>query len=78
MSSEANGKLIIRGIPSEDVEQKVFSFVCANAKNTSPEVVAARLKKLPVVLSSSISLQAGSRAVQFLAEMGAEAVFVPD
>lgn len=78
MATQANGKLIIRGIPSEDVAQKVFSFVCANAHNTSPEVVADKLKKLPLVLSSSISAQAGSRAVQLLADMGAEAVFVPD
>ena len=78
MATQANGKLIIRSIPNEDVAKKVFTFVCANAKTTSPEVVAAKLKKLPMVLSSSISSQAGNRVVQSLAEMGAEAVFVPE
>ena len=78
MATEANGKLIIRSIPNEDVAKKVFTFVCANAHNTSPEVVAAKLKKLPLVLSSSISSHAGSRVVQSLAEMGAEAEFIPN
>ena len=78
MAAEGNGKLIIRSIPNEDVAQKVFTFVCANAQNIPPEVVAAKLKKLPLVLSSSISSQAGSRVIQSLAEMGAEAVFIPE
>jgi hypothetical protein len=78
MATQANGKLVIRSIPNEDVAQKVFAFVCANAQNISPEVVAVKLKKLPLVLSSSISSGAGSRVIQSLAEMGAEAVFIPE
>jgi len=78
MATEANGKLIIQSIPNEVVAQKVFTFVCANSRNISPEVVAAKLKKLPLVLSSSISSQAGSRVIQSLAAMGAEAVFIPE
>ncbi|NVN89843.1 MAG: hypothetical protein HXX11_04500 [Desulfuromonadales bacterium] len=78
MATEANGKVIIRCIPNEEVAQKVFEYVCSNARNTSPEIVAVKLKKLPLVLSSSISPHAGSRVVQTLAEMGAEAAFVAD
>ncbi len=78
MAAEAHGKLIIRNIPNEDVAQKVFTFVCANAQNVSPDVIAAKLKKLPLVLSSSISSRAGSRVIQSLADMGAEAVFIPE
>lgn len=78
MATEAHGKLIIQNIPNEEVAQKVFTFVCANARNISPEVVATKLKKLPMVLSSSISSRAGNRAIQSLAAMGAEAVFIPE
>lgn len=78
MATEAHGKVIIRCIPNEDVAQKVFEYVCAHARSTSPEIVAVKLKKLPLVLSSSISSPVGTRVVKTLEDMGAEAAFVSD
>ncbi len=78
MTAEGKGKLIIRGIPNDDVAQKVVAFMCASAKNATPEAVAARLKNLPLVVSSAIQAQTAYRVVRALQAIGADVEFVPD
>lgn len=51
---EVQGKLIIRAIPDEEVAQRVAAFICAHSQNMTTEAVFERLKKLPLVLSSTI------------------------
>lgn len=78
MATDRRGKLIIRGIPSDDVARRVVTYLCATNRNVPPEDVACRLKRLPLVVSSSIPAEVGNRVVRSLAEMGADAVFVPE
>lgn len=78
MTEPDNGKLIIRAIPDETTAERVVAFLCANARNATPEKMAARLRTLPLVLAKSIRADSGKRIAAALMDLGADAVFIPD
>ncbi|HEY6871278.1 MAG TPA: hypothetical protein VI298_00995 [Geobacteraceae bacterium] len=78
MTEPESGKLVIRGIADANAAERVVTFLCASAKNATPEATAARLQNLPLVLSSSIRRETGQRIARSLVELGADAVFIPE
>jgi hypothetical protein len=77
MTGEDSGKLIIRSIADAGAAERIVAFLCANAKNATPEATAARLQKLPLVLSPSIGRETGERIARSLTGLGADAAFIP-
>jgi hypothetical protein len=75
LSTEIKGKVIIRAIPDAAVKEKVVSFICTCGGKMSPEMVRARLERLPLVLAGSIEVARGERLAKSLQSHGADAVF---
>jgi hypothetical protein len=73
----AQGKLVIRRIGDEEAKKKVVAFLSSKSRNITPEDVTTKLRCLPVVLSTSIDAEIGSRVARYLQELGADAIFVP-
>ena len=71
------GKLILRSVPSPEVEAKVTRFLVGLMKNTPAARIRSRIRKTPLVLSKKISAQKGELIVRQLEKLGAKASFVP-
>jgi len=76
MSEQSRGELILKGVPSGEVEQKVITFLAQNFKKVSQDKVAEMVKKAPVVLSKNVSQKVGPRMVAKLEELGAAAAYM--
>jgi hypothetical protein len=77
MSGGQKGSLILKTIPNKEVEERVVSYLSRLMKNVSPEVLSAKVKKTPLLLSKNVTAEHGRKIVATLAEIGALAVFVP-
>jgi tetratricopeptide (TPR) repeat protein len=77
MDGQQSGKLILKVVPSEKVERKILQYLSTIAKKTSPESLAAKIRKAPVVLSNNISAAQGVKVAAALEKLGAKATFVP-
>lgn len=70
------GKLILREIPTKDIEQRVVSYLSRFFKDASPEFLAVKLRNTPLVLSKNITAENGLKIADALQKLGASAVFV--
>jgi tetratricopeptide (TPR) repeat protein len=77
MSNEKKGRLILKAIPNKDVEEKVVSYLSGMVKGTTPELIAEKVRKAPLILSKDISAEQGRKIADALQKIGASALFVP-
>jgi hypothetical protein len=75
MDKNRSGLLILRAIPSKEAEDLVVAFLLRYAKNVSPDQLAEKIKKTPLILSRNISEEKGIKLAKNLKEMGAMAEF---
>lgn len=73
----SKGALILKALsPAADQEQ-IAAYLEKRAKSIPPDQIPALLKSLPVVLSRNVAEETGRLVIRRLAELGAEALFVP-
>jgi tetratricopeptide (TPR) repeat protein len=77
MNSDRKGKLILKSVPGGEVERKVIAYLTPLMKNISPELLAAKIKKAPLILSRNITAEQGLKIAASLKKIGANAAFVP-
>lgn len=76
MSADTTGKVIITAIADAAAREKVVAFVCSNSGAATPDLVRAKLEKLPMVLAGAIETPRGERLATILTAMGATAAFI--
>lgn len=74
---KVDGKVILRSVPSPEVEHRVVGLLSQLMKRTPPEKIRAGIARTPVVLAKRIRPEKGEKLVEALTKMGANAAFVP-
>lgn len=77
MIEHDTGTLVLKAVPSGNVEEEVGAFLAKVFKNVSQQKVAALVKKAPVVLSKNVPAKAAGMIVANLEKLGAIADFIP-
>lgn len=77
MRSEQKGRLVLKAVPNKDVEEKVVSYLSGMIKGTTPELIAEKVRKAPLILNKDISAELGWKIAEALQRLGAPAVFIP-
>lgn len=71
------GTLVLKAVPSDEVEEEVKAFLGKVFRNVSHEKVANLIRKAPVVLSKNVSAKTGAKIVANLERLGATVDFLP-
>ncbi|MGD8369264.1 MAG: hypothetical protein PVG78_16620 [Desulfobacterales bacterium] len=71
------GKLVLRSIPSPQVEARVTALLVRLVKRTPAERIRAIVRNPPVVLFKDLSVEKGRKLISALEKAGALAVYVP-
>jgi putative nucleotidyltransferase with HDIG domain len=77
MIEHDKGTLILKGVPSGEIQEEVGAFLAKVFKNVSREKVMELVSKAPVVVSKNVPAKAGDMIVSGLEKLGATAAFVP-
>ena len=70
------GTLVLKAVPSGNVEEEVKAFLGKVFRNVSDEKLANLIGKVPVVLSKNVTANTGAKIVGNLERLGAKADFV--
>ena len=71
------GKLVLRSIPSPQVEARVTALLVRLVKRVPAERIQGIVRNPPVVLFKNLSVEKGRKLISALEKAGALAVFVP-
>jgi len=77
MSNDQRGKLILKEVPTGDVEKKVVMLLSKFAKRASVEELTEKVRRPPYALSNDISAEKAVLILEAFQKLGATAVFVP-
>jgi len=77
MSTDQRGKLILKEVPTGDVEKKVVMLLLKFAKNASVEELSEKVRRTPYALSNDIAAEKAVLILEAFQKLGATAVFVP-
>lgn len=77
MSNRHRGKLVLKEVPTGEVEKKVVMLLSKFAKNASPEKLTAKVRNTPYALSNDIPAEKALILLEALQKLGATAAFVP-
>jgi putative nucleotidyltransferase with HDIG domain len=77
MIQQDKGTLVLKAVPTGQVEDEVKAFLGKVFKNVSQERVAGLIEKVPVVLSKNVPVNTGTQIVKNLEKLGATVDFLP-
>ncbi len=76
-SRKIRGKIVLRSIPTPQVEEKVVDFLARLFKKTPVDRIRARIRRPPLVLAKNVSAEKGRLIAGRLEKIGAKASFIP-
>ena len=77
MSNDQRGKLILKEVPTGEIEKKVVMLLSKFAKSASVEELTEKVRRPPYALSNDISAKKAVLILEAFQKLGATAVFVP-
>ena len=77
MSNVERGKLILKEVPTGEVEKKVVMLLLKFAKSASVEELTEKVRNTPYALSNDIAAEKAVLILEAFQKFGATAVFIP-
>jgi len=77
MSNVERGRLVLKEVPSGEVEKKVVMLLSKFAKTASVEELTEKVRNTPYALSNNIAAEKAVLMLEAFQKLGATAVFIP-